>query len=72
MNLQHVADLELQPGDRVLMCTGGVSSVVADDRLAALLEDEGGEEATARGVIAAAGRAGARGMVTVAVVGVTR
>ncbi len=35
----EVADLSLEPGDRVLLCSDGLSSVVADAGIAAVLDD---------------------------------
>ncbi len=70
LSVQHIADLELEPGDRVLMCTDGISDAVPDDGLAGLLAGGNGAESTARDVIAAAAEAGATGTVTVAVVDV--
>ncbi len=68
LSVQHIADLELEPGDRVLMCTDAISRLVPDDGLSGLLTGGNGAESTARDVIASAGRAGAIGIVTVAVV----
>ena len=36
----EVVDLALEPGDRVLLCSDGLSSVVSDDGIAAVLQED--------------------------------
>lgn len=64
-----VVDLALEPGDRVLFCSDGLSSMVDDATIADLLAD-GTPDETVWGLIEAANRAGGLDNVSVVVVDV--
>ncbi|HSF85420.1 MAG TPA: protein phosphatase 2C domain-containing protein [Acidimicrobiia bacterium] len=64
------AELQLEPGDRVLLCTDGLNSMIDDEAIAGLLADASPAEAAWR-LIDAANAAGGYDNTTVAVVDVT-
>ena len=57
--------LELEPGDQVLLCTDGLTEVVHDDRIAALLAERADGDDACRALIAAANQGGGPDNVTV-------
>jgi protein phosphatase len=57
--------LELEPGDQVLLCTDGLTEVVDDDRIAAVLASEADGDDACRALIAAANQGGGPDNVTV-------
>jgi serine/threonine protein phosphatase PrpC len=59
--------LELAPGDQVLLCSDGLTEVVGDDRIAALLAEHADGDDACRALVAAALRAGGPDNVTVVV-----
>lgn len=66
-----VRELEVTPGDRLLLCSDGLSDMVDDSRLATLLADRDADvESCCERLVAAANEAGGRDNVTVAVVDV--
>lgn len=62
-----VAELRVSAGDRLLLCSDGLTSMVGDDRIAGTLEDEVPSEAAWR-LIEAANRAGGLDNISVIVV----
>jgi PPM family protein phosphatase len=62
-----VGHLALAPGDRLLLCSDGLTNELADDRIAQLLGGEADVERAAAALIAAARRSGARDNVTAVV-----
>ena len=60
----------LRPGDRVLMCTDGLTSMVSDGEIAAVLASQPSAQAAGWALIEAANRAGGEDNITVAVVDV--
>jgi len=64
-------DVELSPGDRVLLCTDGLTSMVSDDEIAQLLVNAPSPAAAAWRLIDAANTAGGYDNTTVAVVDVS-
>lgn len=61
-----VAPLEVRGGDRLLICSDGLSSVVGRDVLEAILQTSDGLEATCAALIEAANKAGGPDNITVA------
>jgi protein phosphatase len=57
--------LELEPGDQVLLCTDGLTEVVDDDRIAAVLVSQADGDDACRALIAAANQGGGPDNVTV-------
>ena len=57
--------LELEPGDQVLLCSDGLTEVVDDDQIAAVLADQADGDDACATLIAAANRAGGPDNVTV-------
>jgi PPM family protein phosphatase len=57
--------LELEPGDQVLLCTDGLTEVVDDDRIAAVLAAQADGDDACRALIAAANQGGGPDNVTV-------
>jgi PPM family protein phosphatase len=57
--------LELEPGDQVLLCTDGLTEVVDDDRIAAVLAAQADGDDACRELIAAANQGGGPDNVTV-------
>jgi len=66
----ELAELELEPGDRFLLCTDGLSGALEPERIAALLGDSPREQAC-EALIDAAFAAGSRDNITAVVVDVT-
>jgi protein phosphatase len=61
----HIADLDLLAGDRILICTDGLSDMVADVRIEAILREN--LEQPARALVDAAMGAGGEDNITVVV-----
>jgi len=59
-----VQTTELQPGDRLLLCTDGLWGMVLQDRLAAILAERNDPEITSRDLIAAGKTAGGQDNLT--------
>jgi protein phosphatase len=57
--------LELEPGDQVLLCSDGLTEVVDDDRIAAVLAEQADGDDACGALIAAANRGGGPDNVTV-------
>jgi protein phosphatase len=57
--------LELAPGDQVLLCSDGLTEVVDDDRIAAVLAEQADGDDACETLVAAANRAGGPDNVTV-------
>jgi serine/threonine protein phosphatase PrpC len=57
--------LELEPGDQVLLCSDGLTEVVDDDQIAAVLAEQADGDDACGALIAAANRAGGPDNVTV-------
>ncbi|MBI2220463.1 MAG: serine/threonine-protein phosphatase [Acidobacteria bacterium] len=66
-----VADLPLQPGDRLLLCSDGLSGVVPHDEIAARLGAEGALEGVCASLIEAANAAGGPDNITALVLDVS-
>jgi serine/threonine protein phosphatase PrpC len=62
----EVAEIELKAGDRLLLCSDGLSGVVAPERLAEILGREASLEQTCQDLIEAANEAGGPDNITVA------
>jgi protein phosphatase len=63
-----IAETTIAPGDRLLICSDGLSSVVAHERLEAIFAEEKGLEETCQGLIAAANDAGGPDNITAIVI----
>jgi protein phosphatase len=70
VSIQHIAGLQLKPGNRVLMCSDGLSEMLTDGEIAAILHDTPSPAATVRALIGAANEAGGRDNITVIVINV--
>ena len=66
----EVADVSLEPGDRVLLCSDGLSSVVSDTGIAAVLRDARPPGDLCRELVSRANAAGGPDNVTVVLVDV--
>ncbi len=64
-------DLELQPGDRVLLCSDGLTSMLRDSRVAEILGNSASPTEAAWSLVEAANAAGGTDNTTVAVVDVS-
>ena len=62
--------VNLRPGDRVLLCSDGLTSMVADDEIAAILSEQPAAQAAGWALIEAANQAGGEDNITVAIVDV--
>ena len=60
--------VHLRPGDRVLICSDGLTSMVGDDAIADILEAQPAPQATGWALIEAANQAGGEDNITVAIV----
>jgi serine/threonine protein phosphatase PrpC len=67
-----VLDVELRPGDRLLLCSDGLTTMVRDDDIADVLRGEVDPRDAAEGLIDAANMAGGADNITVVVADVTR
>ena len=63
-------ELELRPGDRLLLCSDGLTTMLEDDRIAEILGGEEPPEDVARALVSAANAAGGLDNVSVVVVDV--
>jgi PPM family protein phosphatase len=63
--------LDLQPGDRILINSDGLSSMIPDEAIAGPLRDESDPQAAAEHLVELANRAGGEDNVTVVVVDIT-
>ena len=61
-------EIEVAPGDRVLICSDGLSSMIGDDKIAEILADHGDPAEAAEKLIAAANAAGGADNISVVVV----
>jgi len=61
-----VTEIEVRAGDRLLICSDGLSGVVPVDRLEAIMSHTAGLEETCHALIAAANDAGGPDNITVA------
>jgi serine/threonine protein phosphatase PrpC len=61
-----VKELDVLPGDRILLCSDGLSGVVPAERMAALVGQQGPLDKTCEDLIAAANQAGGPDNITVA------
>jgi protein phosphatase len=59
--------LQLQAGDRLLICSDGLTEMVSNDRIAETLRDEAEPEAACRKLVAQANDAGGRDNITVVI-----
>lgn len=66
----EVADLSVEPGDRVLLCSDGLSCVVSDDAIAAVLQEDCPPAEVCGELVRRANAAGGPDNVTVVVVDV--
>jgi protein phosphatase len=66
--LPEVSARELKPGDRLLLCTDGLTSMVAESELFAVLKQRRSPESLCRQLVAAANAAGGRDNITAVVV----
>ena len=60
--------LEIQPGDRLLLCSDGLTEMVPNDEIAAALRAEPDPEAACQSLLAKANDAGGRDNITVLIV----
>jgi len=65
-----VIDLDLEPGDRILLCSDGLTSMIDDDSIAGVLNTETDPEAATWRLIDEANAAGGNDNITVALVDV--
>ncbi len=63
-----VRTIQLQPGDRLLLCTDGLTRPLADGRIAAVLAERAEPEGACRALVAAANAAGGADNITSLVV----
>jgi protein phosphatase len=70
VSIQHLSDIRLTPGDRLLLCSDGLSEMLTDGEIAAVLDDRPEPVDAARALIDAANEAGGRDNITVLVVNV--
>lgn len=73
IGLEHAVEVDsveltLEPGDRLLICSDGLSSMLGDPVIAAALTTENAPEAAARALVAAANEAGGDDNISVIVV----
>lgn len=61
-------DVELEPGDRIVLCSDGVTAMIDDDAITAVLAGADGPAAAAEALIAAANAAGGGDNISVVVV----
>jgi len=66
--LPDARHVDVRPGDTVLLCSDGLTDMLADERIESVLRDGGGPEAVARDLVAAANHAGGKDNVTAVVV----
>ncbi len=59
--------VELRPGDRILLCTDGLTSMIGEDRIAEILAETPDPQAAAEALIAAANEAGGQDNITTVV-----
>ena len=59
---------EVQAGDRLLLCSDGLTEMVTNDGIAAVLDVESEPEAAAKALLAKANDAGGRDNITVVIV----
>jgi protein phosphatase len=71
LRIDHVT-ADLEPGDRVLLCTDGLTNMVDDDRVRAILHENPSPAEAVWALVDAANAAGGIDNVTVAVVDVAR
>ncbi|MAE71159.1 MAG: hypothetical protein CME06_11920 [Gemmatimonadetes bacterium] len=64
--------LQLDPGDRLILCTDGLTGMLTDAQIRAILDRESGAEEACRALIGAALEAGGEDNVTVVIVGRTK
>ena len=67
-----VAEIDLKPGDRVLLCSDGLSAVVPPDALEAIVAKKGTLEETCQALINAANAAGGPDNITVVMLEIQR
>ncbi|HLF99357.1 MAG TPA: Stp1/IreP family PP2C-type Ser/Thr phosphatase [Acidimicrobiia bacterium] len=63
-------EIDLYPGDRLLLCSDGLSSMMRDDEIAAVLRGDADPQAAADALVDAANRAGGEDNITVLVIDV--
>ncbi len=63
----EIARIELQPGDRLLLCSDGLTDMLADARIALILGSSGDVEKTCQSLVEAALERGGKDNVTVVV-----
>jgi protein phosphatase len=63
----EVTEIEVRPGDRLLICSDGLSGVVPMDKLEAIVAGTAGLDETCRALIAAANEAGGPDNITAAI-----
>jgi protein phosphatase len=64
----HVRTVELQDGDRLLLCSDGLTNMVADEQIVQTLRDNGEARAACQELVDAANAAGGTDNITVLVV----
>ncbi len=62
--------VNLRPGDRVLLCSDGLTSMISDDEIATILSEQPAPQAAGWALIEAANQAGGEDNITVAIVDV--
>ena len=70
MSIQHLSEIQLTAGDRVLLCSDGLSEMLTDGEIASILEERPAPVDAVQALIDAANEAGGRDNITVIVVNV--
>jgi protein phosphatase len=63
----HVERIDLQAGDAILLCSDGLTEMLSDERLAAVLESEGDPLEACTSLVAEANEAGGKDNITAVV-----
>ncbi len=70
LTVQHVAGIRLEPGDRILLCSDGLTEMLDDEAITAIMTNGSPPALTVRALIEAANRAGGVDNITAVVVDV--
>lgn len=70
LTVQHVAGIDLEAGDRIILCSDGLTEMLDDEAIAAIIRLGGPPDLTVKTLIEMANRAGGRDNITVVVIDV--